>query len=82
MSHFSEAFNFVFITILQYSVALLIFFLLELLVAVLCFVFPNKMEGIIASYLTDNVIKKYREDADLQNLIDFIQIEVSVNSIK
>ncbi|CAL8140216.1 unnamed protein product [Orchesella dallaii] len=58
-----------------YSVALLIFFLLELLVAVLCFVFPNKMEGIIASYLTDNVIKKYREDPDLQNLIDFIQIE-------
>lgn len=37
------------------------------------------MEGIIASFLTDNVIKKYREDADLQNLIDFIQIEVEMH---
>jgi hypothetical protein len=60
----------------QYSIALLIFFLAELGIAILCFVFPHKIEGVVSSYLTDNVIKKYREDADLQNLIDFIQQEV------
>lgn len=61
----------------QYSIALLIFFLLELTLAIVCFVFPQKVEEIISSsYLTDNVIKKYREDADLQNLIDFVQQEV------
>ncbi|CAG7731742.1 unnamed protein product [Allacma fusca] len=58
-----------------YSVALLIFFLLELAVATLCFVYPNRVEGIISNYLTDNVIQKYREDPDLQNLIDFVQQE-------
>ena len=62
----------------QYSVALLIFFLLELGVAILCFVYPNRVEGLISNYLTDNVISKYREDADLQNLIDFIQQEVKL----
>jgi tetraspanin-33 len=57
-------------------VALVIFFLLELTVAILCFVFPTKVEGMISDSLTDNAIKKYREDPDLQNLIDFIQQEV------
>jgi len=47
----------------------------ELTIGILCFIFPGSVEGIISSYLTDNVIKKYREDADLQNLIDFIQQE-------
>ncbi len=66
----------------QYSIALLIFFLLELTLAIVCFVFPQKVEGIISSYLTDNVIKKYREDADLQNLIDFVQQEVMYSFYK
>lgn len=60
---------------MQYSLALVVFFLLELGVAILCFVFPAKVEGFLAGRITDNFIKKYREDPDLQNFIDFIQQE-------
>lgn len=44
--------------------------------AILCFVFPTKVEGFLSGRITDNFIKKYREDPDLQNFIDFLQMEV------
>lgn len=58
-----------------YSLCLLIFFLCEMGVAVVGFVFPHKAQGYVEEVLTESVIEKYRDDTDLQNLIDFVQQE-------
>ena len=34
------------------------------------------MTGVIEKHLTNKLIERYREDADLQNIIDFTQQEV------
>ncbi|XP_067006874.2 tetraspanin-33 [Anabrus simplex] len=58
-----------------YSLCLLIFFLLEMAVAIVGFVFPHTMQSLLEESFTDKIIHTYREDADLQNLIDFAQQE-------
>lgn len=58
-----------------YSLCLLVFFLLEMLVAVIGFVFPHRMQETLEESFTDKIIHMYRDDADLQNLIDFAQQE-------
>lgn len=60
----------------QYSLCLLIFFLLEMLVAVIGFVFPHHIQATLEESFTEKIIHMYRDDADLQNLIDFAQQEV------
>ncbi|KAF4532595.1 hypothetical protein B566_EDAN013373 [Ephemera danica] len=58
-----------------YSLCLLIFFLLEMAIAVGGFVFPQAMQSLLEESFTDKIIHSYREDPDLQNLIDFGQQE-------
>nr|CAD7193583.1 unnamed protein product [Timema douglasi] len=58
-----------------YSLCLLIFFLLEMAIAIMGFVFPHTMQSVLEESFTDKIIQTYREDADLQNLIDFAQQE-------
>lgn len=58
-----------------YSLCLLIFFLLEMAIAIMGFVFPHTMQSMLEESVTDKIIHTYREDADLQNLIDFAQQE-------
>ncbi|XP_039293184.1 tetraspanin-33 [Nilaparvata lugens] len=58
-----------------YSLFLLIFFLLEMAVAIMGFVFPHTMQSMLEESFTDKIIHTYRDDADLQNLIDFAQRE-------
>lgn len=58
-----------------YSLCLLVFFLLEMLVAVIGFVFPHHMQAALEESFTDKIIHMYRDDPDLQNLIDFAQQE-------
>uniref|UniRef100_A0A8D9A239 Tetraspanin n=1 Tax=Cacopsylla melanoneura TaxID=428564 RepID=A0A8D9A239_9HEMI len=58
-----------------YSLCLLVFFLLEMLIAVIGFVFPHHMQATLEESFTDKIIHMYRDDADLQNLIDFAQKE-------
>ncbi|KAL3267968.1 hypothetical protein HHI36_007104 [Cryptolaemus montrouzieri] len=58
-----------------YSLCLLIFFLLEMGVAVVGFVFPHTMESVLEENFTDKIIHTYRDDLDLQNFIDFAQQE-------
>ena len=65
---------------LQYSLCLLIFFLLEMAIAITGFVFPHKMQSVLEEHFTDKIIHTYREDVDLQNLIDFAQQEVRNSS--
>ena len=65
---------------LQYSLCLLIFFLLEMAIAIMGFVFPHKMQSVLEEQFTDKIIHTYREDVDLQNLIDFAQQEVRNSS--
>lgn len=63
----------------QYSLCLLIFFLLEMAVAILGFVFPHNMQATLEESFTDKIIHTYRDDPDLQNLIDFAQKEVKLS---
>ncbi|XP_065565129.1 tetraspanin-33-like isoform X4 [Artemia franciscana] len=59
----------------QYSGCLLIFLLAELGLAICALIYPHIIIGVVDKQLTDAVIKDYREKPDLQNLIDFTQIE-------
>lgn len=58
-----------------YSLCLLMFFLCEMAVAIVGFVFPHKMNIVLEESFTDKIITTYRDDPDLQNLIDFAQQE-------
>ncbi|KAL0276694.1 UNVERIFIED_CONTAM: hypothetical protein PYX00_004208 [Menopon gallinae] len=58
-----------------YSLCLLIFFLLEMALAIIGFVFPHAMNNLLEESFSDKIIHTYREDPDLQNLIDFAQQE-------
>ncbi|EFA09920.2 tetraspanin-33 isoform X1 [Tribolium castaneum] len=58
-----------------YSLCLLIFFLLEMGIAIMGFVFPHTMQSILEENFTDKIIHTYRDDPDLQNFIDFAQQE-------
>jgi tetraspanin-33 len=58
-----------------YSLCLLLFFLLEMVVAVVGFVFPHTMNSVLEERFTDKIVTTYRDDPDLQNLIDFAQQE-------
>lgn len=58
-----------------YSMCLLLFFLLEMAVAIVGFVFPHAMNTVLEDSFTDKIITTYRDDPDLQNLIDFAQQE-------
>lgn len=55
---------------------MLIFFLLEMGVAIVGFVFPHTLQSLLEESFTDKIIQTYREDPDLQNFIDFGQQEV------
>jgi hypothetical protein len=61
----------------QYSLCLLIFFLLEMGIAIMGFVFPHTMQSLLEENFTDKIIHTYRDDPDLQNFIDFAQQEVT-----
>ncbi|CAG9760798.1 unnamed protein product [Ceutorhynchus assimilis] len=58
-----------------YSLCLLIFFLVEMGIAILGFVFPHSMQSVLEENFTDKIIHTYRDDPDLQNFIDFAQQE-------
>lgn len=63
-----------------YSLCLLMFFLCEMAVAIVGFVFPHKMNIVLEESFTDKIITTYRDDPDLQNLIDFAQ-QVSLEAV-
>ncbi|KRT83063.1 Tetraspannin [Oryctes borbonicus] len=58
-----------------YSLCLLVFFLLEMGIAIVGFVFPHTMQSVLEENFTDKIIHTYRDDPDLQNFIDFAQQE-------
>lgn len=58
-----------------YSLCLLFFFLMEMGIAITGFVFPQNMNTFLEESFTERIIVNYRDDADLQNLIDFAQQE-------
>ncbi|KAI8486184.1 PREDICTED: tetraspanin-33-like isoform X1 [Branchiostoma belcheri] len=57
-----------------YCYVLLILFVLQLVGAILGFIFSDKVEEQIGT-LVETAIEKYRDDIDLQNLIDWTQKE-------
>lgn len=65
-------------TFFQYSLCLLLFFLLEMGVAIVGFIFPTALQSLLEESFTDKIIQTYREDPDLQNFIDFGQQEVKI----
>lgn len=48
-------------------------------IAIMGFVFPHTMQSLLEETLSDKIIHMYREDADLQNFIDFAQQEVLIH---
>ncbi|CAH2275434.1 tetraspanin-33 isoform X3 [Pelobates cultripes] len=64
-----------------FSICLTLIFLLQLAAGILGFVFSDKARGKV-SEIINNAIVHYRDDLDLQNLIDFGQKEVSVSSLQ
>jgi len=58
-----------------YSVTVVIILLSEITLAIVAFVFPNVFLEEIKLKLSEEVIEKYRDDTNLQNLIDFLQKE-------
>lgn len=65
---------------LQFSVFLGIIFFLELTAGVLAFVFKDWIKDQLNFFINNN-IRAYRDDIDLQNLIDFTQEYVSKTSV-
>lgn len=61
---------------LQFSVFLGLIFFLELTAGILAFVFKDWIKDQLNFFINNNV-KAYRDDIDLQNLIDFAQDYVS-----
>jgi len=61
---------------LQFCGAIVFIFLLELAVAVLAFLFQDWVRDRVKEFFENN-IKSYRDDIDLQNLIDSLQKIVS-----
>lgn len=61
---------------LQFSVFLGLIFFLELTAGILAFVFKDWIKDQLNFFINNNV-KAYRDDIDLQNLIDFAQEYVS-----
>jgi len=56
-----------------YSLCLLIFFLAEMTLLALSFIYPNKLTEFLETELSEKLIKSYRDDLDFQNLIDLVQ---------
>lgn len=47
-------------------------------IAIVGFVFPHNIQATLEESFTDKIIHTYRDDPDLQNLIDFAQKEVKI----
>ncbi|XP_019771153.1 tetraspanin-33 [Dendroctonus ponderosae] len=58
-----------------YSVCLLMFFLIEMGIAIMIFIYPHSIQTLLENNFTDKIIETYRDDPDLQNFIDFAQQE-------
>ncbi|CAH1783678.1 unnamed protein product [Owenia fusiformis] len=56
-----------------FAIAIAVIFILEVIGVVLCFVFAQQAKAAITDLLQDEVIVRYRDDPDLQNLIDWVQ---------
>lgn len=69
------------IYVFQFSVFLGIIFFLELTAGVLAFVFKDWIKDQLNFFINNN-IRAYRDDIDLQNLIDFTQEYVSTVFLK
>lgn len=56
-----------------YSFCLLIFFLAEMTLMALAFIYPHKLTEFLETELSEKLIASYRDDIDFQNLIDLVQ---------
>ena len=56
-----------------YSFCLLLFFLVEILLIALAFIYPHKLTEFLEKELSQKLIQSCRDDLDFQNIIDLIQ---------
>ena len=61
-----------------YSLCLLIFFLAEMTLLALSFIYPNKLTEFLDDELSEKLIQSYRDDLDFQNLIDLVQVHLEI----
>ena len=62
---------------LQFSYALGVIFILEVIGAVLCFVFSSEVKAKVTEILQSEGIARYRDDPDFHDLINWVQETVS-----
>lgn len=60
---------------LQYSLKLLFLFIGEIILSTVAFMFPNSFLNYLKDNLSKDPIQNYRNDSNLRNLIDVIQME-------
>lgn len=53
---------------------LLLLFIGEIIISTVAFMFPNSFSTYLKDILSKDPIIKYRDDTNLQNLIDVIQV--------
>lgn len=58
-----------------YSMVVTVLLLGEIALAIVAFIFPDRVFEQAKAVLSKEIIEKYRDDANLQNLVDFIQKE-------
>ena len=64
----------------QFSYTLSALFLLELICAVVAFIFSSEVKAKLTDVLKDEAITRYRDDIDLQNMMDWVQKTVRTST--
>ena len=54
---------------------LLLLFIIEVILSSVAFIFPSAISHFVKDRLSKDLITLYREDSNLQNLIDIVQME-------
>lgn len=69
-----------FVSVLQFCGTIVLIFILEMAAAVLAFLFQDWVRDRVETFFKTN-IKFYRDDIDLQNLIDSLQTMVCTSAV-
>lgn len=60
----------------QFAYSMGVIFLTQLVLAILAFVFSHEVQSRVTTVLETQAIRRYRDDPDLKNLVDWLQLTV------
>ncbi len=67
---------------LQFSYALGVIFICEVVGACLCFVFSSQVKAKVTDVLQSEAIPRYRDDPDFHDLMNWVQETVSISRLQ